>query len=78
MVRHDTQILQGCLCDPDAPTWIAIQADGRMLKMSHADYTIFEQAWNLGKQPLMIASHILNGQTTLKYVPIHLAQTQSD
>jgi hypothetical protein len=44
MVNLDTKALEGCLCDPDAPTWIAIQPDGRMLKMSHADYTIFEQA----------------------------------
>ena len=34
----------GCLCDPDAPTWIALDVTGRMLKMSHADYTIIETA----------------------------------
>jgi hypothetical protein len=44
MVTRNNLILVGCLCDPDSPTWIAIQPDGRMLKMSHADYTVFEQA----------------------------------
>lgn len=47
MVKHDTQIVQGCLCDPDSPSWVAIQPDGRMLKMSQANYMVFEQSWFL-------------------------------
>lgn len=38
MVTHNPKRLEGCLCDPDAPTWIAITTDGRLLTMSHAKY----------------------------------------
>lgn len=37
-VKHDIQRVTGCLCDPDAPTWIAITNDGRMMAGSHAKY----------------------------------------
>lgn len=37
-VKQDPKRIIGCLCDPDAPTWIAIQPDGRLITMSHADY----------------------------------------
>jgi len=43
-VCYNKARLTGCLCDPDAPTWIALDVTGRMLKMSHADYTIMETA----------------------------------
>ena len=38
VVRHDEKHLNGCGCDPDAPSWIAIGKDGRMVKMSDANY----------------------------------------
>ena len=38
--KHDPQRVAGCLCDPDSPSWIAIQPDGRMLRMSQADYVV--------------------------------------
>jgi len=44
MVTRNDLLLVGCLCDPDAPTWVAIQPDGRLIKMSHANITIFEQS----------------------------------
>jgi hypothetical protein len=42
IVTRDRVYVSGCLCDPDAPTWIAIQPDGKLITMSHADYTIKE------------------------------------
>lgn len=42
LVTHDETRLNGCQCDPDAPTWIAIQPDGRILKMSGAQYMSLE------------------------------------
>jgi hypothetical protein len=38
MIGHDPQRVTGCLCDPDAPTWIAITQDGRMMAGSHSEY----------------------------------------
>lgn len=38
LVTHDPKKLSGCICDPDAPTWVAIEPDGRILKMSGAEY----------------------------------------
>jgi len=38
-ILRDLETLNGCGCDPDAPTWIALYPDGRMLAMSHADWT---------------------------------------
>ena len=38
IVKLDDQKLVGCLCDPDAPTWIAISPDGRIMSLSHASY----------------------------------------
>jgi hypothetical protein len=42
LVRHNSRQLVGCHCDPDAPTWIAIEPDGRILKMSGAEYMTLE------------------------------------
>jgi hypothetical protein len=42
LVSRDKTYVVGCLCDPDAPTWIALQPDGKLIAMSHADYTIKE------------------------------------
>lgn len=41
-VSRDKVYVVGCLCDPDSPTWIALQPNGKLITMSHADYTIKE------------------------------------
>ena len=33
----------GCGCDPDAPSWLGLMTDGRLLKMSCADYKVLEE-----------------------------------
>ena len=38
-IQRDLDMIIGCLCDPDAPTWVAIRPDGRLLALSHANYT---------------------------------------
>ena len=40
LILRDEQLIHGCGCDPDAPTWIAIRPDGRLIAMSHANYEI--------------------------------------
>jgi len=42
LVSRDKIYVSGCGCDPDAPTWCAIQPDGKLITMSHAEYTIKE------------------------------------
>lgn len=44
LVSRDPLYVNGCGCDPDAPTWIAIQPNGKLITMSHAKYTIKETA----------------------------------
>ena len=44
MIRHDPQRVTGCLCDPDAPTWIAITPEGRMMAGSHSEYRTASEA----------------------------------
>ena len=44
LVISDKIYVKGCLCDPDAPTWVALQPDGKLIAMSHANYTIKETA----------------------------------
>jgi len=39
-VRVDTDRIAGCRCDPDNPTWVAIQPDGQVLSFSQANYEI--------------------------------------
>ena len=39
-VRLDTKRITGCLCDPDAPTWVGIEPDGRVLTFSQSNYEI--------------------------------------
>ena len=43
-VRDDTVVFgvrtKGCGCDPDSSSWIGLQPDGRLLKMSGASYTV--------------------------------------
>jgi hypothetical protein len=37
-VTHSEESVNGCNCDPDAPSWIAFDRSGRILKMSGANY----------------------------------------
>jgi hypothetical protein len=39
-VRLDPQRITGCLCDPDAPTWVGIEPNGRLLAFSQSKYEI--------------------------------------
>ena len=39
-IRLDTDRIAGCRCDPDAPTWIGIEPNGRVLAFSQAKYEI--------------------------------------
>ena len=39
-VRLDTRRIAGCLCVPDAPTWIGIEPNGRVLAFSQSNYEI--------------------------------------
>ena len=38
IIEHDETKVSSCLCDPDAPTWVAIMRDGKILSMSQASY----------------------------------------
>lgn len=33
----------GCLCDSDAPTWIGLTAEGKLITMSYANYETVEE-----------------------------------
>ena len=39
-VRLDTDRIAGCRCDPDAPSWIGIEPNGRVLAFSQSKYEI--------------------------------------
>ncbi len=32
----------GCLCDSDAPTWVGVTSDGKLITMSYANYEMIE------------------------------------
>jgi hypothetical protein len=32
----------GCFCDPDAPTWIGIGPDKKLLKLSNVKYEVID------------------------------------
>ena len=34
LVVHNPEKLDGCNCDPDSTSWVAIGKDGRLIKMS--------------------------------------------
>jgi len=38
IILHSPRHLTGCLCDPDAPTWIYISPEGQIRGGSYADY----------------------------------------
>jgi len=33
----------GCLCDSDAPTWIGLTSEGKLITMSYANYETVEE-----------------------------------
>jgi uncharacterized OB-fold protein len=33
----------GCLCDSDAPTWIGLTSEGKLITMSYANYEIVKE-----------------------------------
>jgi len=39
-VRLDNKRIAGCLCDPDAPTWVGVEPNGRLLAFSQSKYEI--------------------------------------
>jgi len=39
-IRLDADRIAGCRCDPDAPTWIGIEPNGRVLAFSQSNYEI--------------------------------------
>jgi hypothetical protein len=38
VVTHNHRQIQGCGCDPDAPTWVYIELDGRIKGFSQAEW----------------------------------------
>ena len=38
VVVHDKRNNAGCNCDPDAPTWVYIQPDGKVRGFSQAEW----------------------------------------
>jgi hypothetical protein len=42
VIVHDLKQLTGCLCDSDAPTWVGIGKDGRLIHYSQLDVTVIE------------------------------------
>lgn len=41
-LEHDLDLVVGCLCDSDAPTWVCIMQSKKVVALSHADYTVIE------------------------------------
>lgn len=37
-VEHNPRRITGCLCDPDAPTWVYIEPDGSIRGFSQAEW----------------------------------------
>jgi hypothetical protein len=37
-IVHDSRNVVGCGCDPDAPTWVYIQPDGRVRGFSQSEW----------------------------------------
>lgn len=46
VVEHNPRQIMGCGCDPDAPTWVYIELDGRIRGFSQAKWEVIED----GKQ----------------------------
>lgn len=44
IVVHDKRNVAGCNCDPDSPTWVYIQPDGRVRGFSQAEWSEYDVA----------------------------------
>jgi len=42
IVVHDKRNVAGCNCDPDAPTWVYIQPDGRVRGFSQSEWEMVD------------------------------------
>jgi len=42
-VVHNKDYLTGCLCDSDAPTWVGIGKDGRLIHYSQSDISVIAE-----------------------------------
>jgi len=42
IVVHDVRNVAGCGCDPDAPTWVYIQPDGRVRGFSQSSWRDYD------------------------------------
>lgn len=48
VVVRDERNIVGCNCDPDSPTWVYIQPDGRVRGFSQAAWDVVRQAaWDV-------------------------------
>ena len=39
-IKPDLKRTVGCLCDSDAPTWLGVTSEGRLIVLSLTKYTI--------------------------------------
>ena len=44
VVKLDDQRTTGCLCDSDAPTWVGLDRQGKLIHYSQVDLTIIEES----------------------------------
>jgi len=44
IVIHDKRNVAGCNCDPDAPTWVYIQPDGRPRALGQGKWEEYDVA----------------------------------
>lgn len=42
IVEHNRRQITGCVCDPDAPTWVYIELDGRVRGFSQSKWEVIE------------------------------------
>jgi len=42
VVEHNPRQITGCGCDPDAPTWVYIETDGRIRGFSQAEWEVLD------------------------------------
>jgi hypothetical protein len=38
IVEHNPRQIAGCLCDPDAPTWVYIELNGKVRGFSQSEW----------------------------------------
>jgi len=42
VIVHDKRNVSGCNCDPDSPTWVYIQPDGRVRGFSQSSWRDYD------------------------------------